>query len=655
MRNSKQSNILALLPMPSCLKQTESSSNDISIQTDNNTEPSVYERLFTAMNQPVIVIDLNSYDEKNEPFMMNPAATILIESSKTDFFLDSHLDKANASLGNFIQSVKSKVAQEVFYSDIFRTSINDKEKTCEIVFAFTGTTFTIDKNRRILGILLMETSRTVEEELSTVESFKASLISALSHELNNPVNSLIPLIKMLPNCFAEDTGEDIKAMALSSAFILKNKINDLIDYASLETKNMKLNLTEFFVENLFDDLNKIFKLEAERNSNLLEFKIKAFSNRKLKILADRNRLEQILIKLITNANKYTNKGSILVQSEENKSNFNILFTVSDTGSGISKERLEVIFAPLQFKNRNKNEHARLPGLGLDIAKGICECMESKLNVISEVNKGTTFSFDIPTCRLTTFDDMNSEDEASISMDEKEQCLKREGIINCYIDSNYESCLKPRNSGQSRELLQGLGILKKEFINGSNSKSINPYNDSCNPPDEFDCTSGKMIIYNAYIKKVQSEVFFKGGIKSLKKSKNKVVLITDDLYTNRMVIREMLKKNSIKTIEANNGKEAASKVETSFDKNSDVEIELILMDLHMPVMNGVESTIEIRKLEKAYERNKVIPIVAVTAHDGDSDKNESLKAGMQDFVKKPATKENIDEIVNKYAPNLLIAH
>ena len=594
-------------------------------QTEDNICPNVYERLFLAMNQPVFIMNLNSTNEKSEPFLLNPAASALIKSSKDDFFQESHLEKFNASLGNFIKSVKGKVAQEVSYTDILRVSVNVNSTPCEMAFALTGTTFELKDATRILGILLMETSRTVEEEIRTVESFKASLASALSHELNNPIHSLILLIKMLPDSDIKEGGDDIKSMALSTACILKNKIRDLIDYVSIETKSMKLEQQEFYVEELFDELNKIFKLEVERKRNALKFDIITYANRRLKILADRNHLEQILTKLIANANKYTDKGTIDIIAKENQSNFDVTFTVKDTGIGIAKDRLELIFAPLNHKHRLSGEYAKLPGLGLEIAKGICQCMDSKLNVKSTVGKGTTFSFEVPTCRLSTFETaefpINNKKELNSGI-----CIKkmsRTGFIK--IESKKEIKLNTRF----------------ESYNGDQGISF------------FGDITGRIGQYNAYIKKSGDSVFHSSKtLVSDFQTKKRVVLVTDDVYSNRLVLCRMLEHLKLQTIEAINGQEAVNAAEKSFDPNSSFEIVLILMDLHMPVMNGIDATIEIRKLEKAYKREKQIPIVAVTAHDGAKDQEGCFNAGMQNYIVKPATHEILKMIVRQYTSNLI---
>lgn len=139
--------------------------------------------------------------------------------------------------------------------------------------------------------------------------------------------------------------------------------------------------------------------------------------------------------------------------------------------------------------------------------------------------------------------------------------------------------------------------------------------------------------------------------SVGNARKKVVLVTDDAYYNRMVMKMMLQRLNILAIEAINGEEAAVNVENSFNKDSEYDIALILMDLNMPIMNGVDSTIKIRQLEKDYERKERIPIVAVTAHDSIRDKEGCLQAGMQEYLLKPVASRQLENTLKKYALNL----
>jgi signal transduction histidine kinase len=164
-------------------------------------------------------------------------------------------------------------------------------------------------------------------------------------------NSLIPILEIMSFSCIHQTNNELKEMALSNIYILQHKIKDLLDYATMEISEIKLELSEFCLNDLFDELQKLFRLEIEHKANIFIVTIKGLTSKKFVLFTDRNRLKQILIKLISNANKFTHKGIIELTAEEVKDTFNVIITVKDTGIGIDKEKLDVLFASLSQKKR----------------------------------------------------------------------------------------------------------------------------------------------------------------------------------------------------------------------------------------------------------------------------------------------------------------
>ena len=147
-------------------------------------------------------------------------------------------------------------------------------------------------------------------------------------------------------------------------------------------------------------------------------------------------------------------------------------------------------------------------------------------------------------------------------------------------------------------------------------------------------------------KTYNEIKTKDGFKP---AKSPTVLIVDDVFSNRFALREILKRQKIAIVEANNGLDALNIVKQSFQTDSKIKIELIFMDLHMPVMTGLDSTIEIRKFEKSIG-NSAIPIIAISAQE--HEREACIKIGMQEYVAKPVTSAILKRIVCQYAKNLI---
>lgn len=628
-------------------------------------EASVFEAFFRTAQHPALILDLNVNSQRARPQLLNPVASSLL-SSCVHFFEESQLEKFNGTFDEFIYSAKRKVEQEIRHTDFLRVLVKSGPEVAEAIYNLTASSFSLGNDTKMLGILLIEITRSIKEELSALERFKESLISALSHELNNPMNSLIPLISMMPSYTHGDKQENCKEMALASANILSNKIRDLIDYAKMQQESIKLNLAEFYVDDLFEEVYRTFKYEAEKKHNALTVKTITQRRKKLLILGDRNRLEQVLVKLVSNANKYTENGAITVTAEENKNNFDIVFAVEDTGIGIAAKKVKTIFASLTQKAKNLDSVARLPGLGLEIASSLCQFMECKLNVTSKQGKGTKFFFVLPVCRIAIFDDTLP---GNCFAQLKPQNTFHPNVSQCIEETKADNPIPPNVhpvkslhlSRSLRELpyIAGDSRSRSKFAHASQRDVGAAKGDACSPllsPSEelADDSQSVHSLLLRYSYPLRKRLFSDDLVASASKTfpKESVVLVVDDGPSNIMVIREMLNKLNIKSIGCIDGKKAVDAIKASAKASSPYSIELVLMDLNMPIMNGVEATEETRKWEKESGQCREIPIVAVTGQEGEGDKAACFRAGMQEYVKKPVNVKILRWIVRKFVPKLL---
>lgn len=642
------------------------------------SDATIYESFFQSTQHPAIIVDLNVNTLKAFPTIYNPAANALKSYLGCDIFSESHLDNFNGTFEKFLSVARKKVEEEIAHTDILHLRVKSGAESSDAIFSFSTASFNFS-GEKMLGILLMEISKTVKEELDALDTFKSSLISALSHELNNPMNSLMLLLNMMPSCYSEGKKEDLKEMALASANILHNKIRDLIDFATIGMDSIKITQTEFFVDDLFEKLTQMFRYEAEMKMNELVTRISS-NNKRLAILGDRNRIEQVLVKLVTNANKYTNKGRITVSAIESKMNFNVIFTVTDTGVGIPEFKRNQLFDSLKQKATHPDAITRLPGLGLNIAQSICKCMDAVLNVVSQEGAGTKFSFEIPVCRIATFEKPlvkleGGNKKVSYPLFPIRNRVSRESTLNFIVEEERKKILgketpllnsaiispgRPNDDMLHQTDMTRSSKLKKDASRIFGKFKLSTMATFRNPrlkdPDTDILEEGIQV--HEVIPRYQS--FMRRTSHSESKSlgetgtctRRGTVLIVDDVYSNRMVIREIMKKMRVPTNEAINGRKAVDLVEASFHRESTVDIALILMDLNMPLMTGIEASMEIRRLEKTQRRQTSIPIVAVTAHDAVYGRDECIKAGMQDCAAKPVASRTLRQIVKTYAPKLL---
>jgi len=637
-------------------------------------EASIYEIFFKTLPHPSFIIDLNANKCETRSPLINDAAGNFLLSCSVNFYNNSHLEAFNGNLQDMINEAKRSLSSKFSISDILHIEKNKGDSKEEAIYNITANIFEGPNETRKLAIVLMEIPKAMKEQLRVLDCFKSSLMSALSHELNTPMNSLMPILKIMPSYKSDDREEDLKEVALSSAILLQSKIRDLIDYTKITLHEFDTALSEFYVNDLFEDLKKIFKYEVTQKLNTIVSKIETTSSFRLLVFADKNRIEQVLMKLVANANKFTQNGTIYLIASENKHNFNVTFSVKDTGSGISQEHLQNLFAPLPEKTKLTSRFAKLPGLGLDIAKSICENMGSQLIASSIKGKGTTFKFEIPTCRIIDFGKnkdaiykniyelpittpkfkscMNLNEKLQLMLNANPNLMKNKKR-NTIIANNIPKPNTPNIDEKSprRQL--------KKFYEKTTTCELPLLQDEIEPDyevcDEESEIYQKLIHYQLALSphglyRYQSTVLDRSLIKANTSpiQKQQVVLVVDDMYSNRMVMHEMLKRFKIVTQEAINGQDAIQHVLHSFTKDSDYQISLILMDLNMPVMNGIEATLKIRNLEKSLKLSP-IPIVAVTAQDATSDKRACIEAGMQDFALKPIDFNRLRKIIIDYIP------
>ena len=628
-------------------EQIQANEEQVIEKKDCSCDKEMYKQFFKSFPHPAFIIDLNVNIQSAAPHRLNPQAEQLLECCDNLFEI-SKLIVSNCTLTELINSTRRKVTQYFLHRDSIKVETRSlyssllpivNEKTYDII----ASTFESSKDIRMMGLIMIESPKDIEQEKQVLETFKSSLICTLSHELCNPMNSLIPLIKQMPSYYDEEMKEDIKDDALASAELLLCKIRDLIDYTKIELKQFKADEDEFKVCDVFDDLRKIFKYEVLHKGNSLYFEIKTTNGKKLVILADKLRIKQVLAKLICNANKFTTNGEIKVTASENKDNLDVCFSVSDNGVGIDKEKLKLIFSSLYEKAKLANVpyegSTKLPGLGLLIATSICKCLGSKLKAKSVEGKGSTFYFDVPICRIYTTPN-NPRLQSSTSKEIKKLKDSDRAYSSRVLIDQKTKCGSPDRENAGIDRIQKLKNLFHLASNGKSKRlsTFAPKTPHTSSQEVNDCQEIKYSIVKekyGFIERAISDpncdlkmknnkinlrepfriceekkVIPEAKEKSLRERKinSGVVLITDDVCINRMVLRNMLMKMNIHTIEAGNGEEAVKQVANSINEGSRQVIQLILMDLCMPVMDGIKATIEIRKLEKENKRIYKIPIV-----------------------------------------------
>jgi len=401
----------------------------------------------------------------------------------------------------------------------------------------------LENHRNHLEKLVNERTSDLEiakEKAEESDRLKSAFLANMSHEIRTPMNAIIGFTGLLyDQDLIETDKQELISHIVHNSDTLLHLIDDIIDIAKIEAGQLNINKKDCYINIILNELLETFteKKKLHKKDNIeLRFN-PGVEDSNFIIFTDNIRIQQILLNLIDNALKFTEKGYIEFgyNLEKETKNPSIIFYVKDTGIGLSEDQQSLAFSRFTKLETDKKKLYRGAGLGLAICKNIVRLLEGKIWIDSEINKGSTFYFSIPYIELS--------EKKEVIKEQKEQEIK--------------------------------------------------YNWS-----------------------------------------GKTILIAEDEESNFRYLEIILMQTNINIIYAKNGVEAFNK----FQKNN---VDLILMDIKMPEMDGLEATTKIRKLDQD------IPIIAQTAFAMENDEKMSLQAGCDDYISKPIRKLKLIKLINKY--------
>jgi len=616
--------------------------------------------------------------------------------------LSLHLPEELQRYGEKISGINGPVLQDM---EVFDQIVKQKQSRARewVYLRKDGThlpvslsvTRLLNPDGRVAGYLFAAMDMTLQKEMEralieakdSAESANASkgdFLARMSHEIRTPMNGIIGMASLLAKTALEDKQRNYVGKLIGSANTLLHLINDILDFSKIDAGRLRLEKVVFNLEDILGTVANVVGMQAEKKG--LEFLFRVDPQVPHQLIGDPLRLGQILMNLAGNAVKFTEHGEIVIAvgvERRQGNDLTVRFSVKDSGIGLATEQIGSLFSAFSQADDSITRKYGGTGLGLAICKQLTELMGGTIRVESEPGIGTEFIF---TARLHCPERQSLArpklleqliglralvvDDNSIARDVLSSMLRSLKIeVDTAVDGESAIALleQQTRAGRSYDVIlldwvmpgiDGIETARRIKANAEIARIPAMLMVTANAREDAYVEAKNAGLDAFLLKPVYASIMHDtlldiigvetgSSVRSGTERSQEIdlgdisgarILLVDDNLINQEVAAEFLHTVGMTVIIAGNGREALEALDgQSFD--------LVLMDIQMPEMDGLEATRRIRNIP----RYRDLPIIAMTAHAMTGDRDKSLAAGMNDHITKPIDQKVLYQALKQWIP------